>query len=206
MNIVEKLVKTIILGISVTILTFSLNAARSSFNGGLYPKMITLELDDVNEVELKEKLRKIGPKLEILEIDSDRLIRFNLANLEYLQKITLDCSELTDINIINCKYLQQIYFFGPDTWLQNIKIKDCPLLQHFAISDSDINDQQLKKLLSLVKDRLSILHLFSCKNLQDIDLKIYPNLELLSLDDCPGLQQNIEKLRATGIEIEIFGF
>ncbi len=90
-------------------------------------------------------------------------------------------------------------------WPPNIDINICPWLQLFDISESDINDQQLEQLLFFVKNSLIFLYLSSCKNLQAIDLRMYPKLELVSLDDCPGLQRNIEKLRATGVEIEIFG-
>ena len=42
MNIMEKLIKTVILVISITILTFSLNATRKVADGDLYPKTINL--------------------------------------------------------------------------------------------------------------------------------------------------------------------
>ena len=204
MNIMEKLIKTVILGMSLTLLTFSLHAKRNGFDGDLYPKTIQLSLDDVDEVGFKEELRKIGPKLEVLDISSDELKMLDFANLEYLKNITIDSPYLTGINVRNCESLLEFCFSGFIFWPQSVKINNCPLLQLISITDSDINDQQLKQLLLQVKDSLVFLSLSSCENLQDIDLKMYPKLELLSFANCPGLQRNIKKLRATGVEIETF--
>ncbi len=206
MNIVKKLTKIVILAMSLIILTFSLNAKRGSFISDPYIQIARLDLNNINEDTLKKELQKVRHKLDYLYIfNSSELSTFNLGNLKRLQDITIsNCPYLKSVNISNCDYLQKIFISGSTPSNLSIKINNCPLLQLFAISDSDINDQELQSLLSPVKDRLSTLYLSSCKNLQDIDLKIYPSLDFLSLDDCPGLQQNIKELRATGIEIETF--
>ncbi len=203
----RKLIKTVILGINLTILAFPVNAARDSSKSDLYPKMIKVDLDKVkDEGSLREKLQQIRSSVEILNIHSDELQRLNLLDLGNLLNLEIDCPSLTSININNCGYLQQISFLGLDIWPQNINIKNCPWLQLISIADSNINDQQLKQLLFLVKDNLKLLHLYSCENLQNIDLSMYPNLKQLFLYDCPRLQQNIVALRAaTRAKIEIIG-